>query len=151
MSEVLDISEVAKGIFARAKGILQHEGSLPPVRLVLNASGQLKDIQEDWQRTQMAAAVAFFTVCETTYQEFGPLRLPLGESGTMPEGWINDSLPHDCLDMRIEVPGQEPTCIVAPFRRCWDHTIKFGEQWEGPEDFKGPAPSPGDGDKGPEN
>jgi hypothetical protein len=50
MSEVLDIGEAAKGIFARAKENLQCEGSLPPVRLVLNASGQLKDIQEECGR-----------------------------------------------------------------------------------------------------
>ena len=151
MSEVLDISEVAKGVFSRAKEILQHEGSLPPVRLVLNASGQLKDIQEDRQRTQRAAAVALFTVCETTYQAFESLRLPPGESGTMPEGWIKDTQPHDCLDMRIEVPGQEPTCIVVPFRRCPDGTIEFGEQLEGLEEFKGPLPPSCDGNKGPVN
>ncbi|MGA2078646.1 MAG: hypothetical protein ABSH52_34600 [Terriglobia bacterium] len=151
MSEVLDISEVAKGVFSRAKEILQHEGSLCPVRLVLNASGQLKDVQEDRQRTQNAAAVAFFTVCETNYQAFEPLRLPPGESGKMPEGWINDSQPHDCLDMRIEVPGEGPTCIVIPFQRCPDGTIEFGQQLEGLEEFKGPLPPSCDGNKGPVN
>jgi len=151
MSEVLDISEVAKGVFSRAKLTLQHEGSLPPIRLVLNASGQLRDVQEDRKRKQRASAVAFFTVCETTYQAFEPLRLPPGQSGKMPEGWIEDSQPHDCLGMRIEVPGQEPTCIAVPFRRCLDGTIEFGEQWEGREEFKGPASPTGGGDKRQEN
>ena len=148
MSEVLDISEVAKGVFSRAKEILQHEGSLCPVRLVLNASGDLKDEHEAGQRAQGVAAVALFTVCETTYQVFEPLRLPPGESGKMAEGWIEDGQPYDCLDMRIEVPGQEPTCVFAPFRRCLDHTIEFGEQWEGVEEFKGPLPSSCDGNRG---
>jgi len=151
MGDVLDISEVAKGIFAVAKEILQHEGSLPPVRLVLNASGQLKNVQDDRPRTQRAPAVAFFTVCETTYHAFEPLRLPQGEPGTMPEGWINDSQPHDCLDIRIEVPGQEPTCIVVPFRRWPDGTFEFGEQCEGRVDFDSPSPPSGRGNEGLEN
>jgi hypothetical protein len=151
MSEVLDISEVAKGVFSRAKAILQHDGSLWPVRLVLNADGELKNEQEAGQRAQMAAAVALFTVCETTYQVFEPLRLPPGESGKMPDGWIEDSQPHDCLGMRIEVPGQEPTCIAVPFLRCLDGTIEFGEQWEGLEDFDIPPTPSGEGKKGLEN
>jgi hypothetical protein len=151
MSEVLDISEVAKGIFARAKEILQHEGSLSRVRLILNGDGELEDGREAEPRTETVAAVAFFTVCEKSYQVFEPLRLPPGESGIMPEGWINDSQPHDCLDMRIEVPGQEPTCIVVPFRRCPDGRIEFGERWEGPEGFDGPAPPTGEAEQGPVN
>jgi len=151
MGEVLDISEVAKGVFSRAKEILVHEGSLRRVRLVLNASGELKDEPEAGLRARGVAAVALFTVCETTYQVFEPLRLPPGESGKMPDGWIEDSQPHDCLDMRIEVPGQEPTCIVAPFSRCLDGTIEFGEQLEGLEEFKGPLPPSCDGNKGPVN
>jgi hypothetical protein len=151
MSEVLDISEVAKGVFSRAKEILQHDGSLCPVRLVLNAAGKLKDEPEAGQGAQGAAAIALITVCETTYQVFEPDRLPPGESGKMPDGWIEDSGPHDCLDMRIEVPGQEPTCILAPFSRCLDGTIEFGEQWEGMEEFRGPLPPSCEGKKGLEN
>jgi len=151
MGEVLDISEVAKGVFSRAKEILQHDGSLCPVRLVLNADGDLKDEQEAGQRAQGAAAIALITVCETTYQVFEPLRLPPGESGKMPDGWINDSQPHDCLDMRIEVPGQGPTCIAVPFRGCPNGTTEFGEHWEGLEDFTGLGPPTWDGDKGPMN
>lgn len=151
MREVLDIREVANGIFARAKEILQQEGSLRTVRLVLNAAGELKDEQEVGQRAQGAPAVAFFTVCKTTYQVFEPDRLPPGESGKMPDGWIEDRQRHDCLDVRIEVPGQEPTCIVIPFRRCADGTIEFGEQWEGPEDFKGPAPPKCEAEEGQRN
>jgi len=151
MSEVLDISVVAKGVFSSAKEILQHEGSLCPVRLVLNAAGELKDEQQAGQRAQGAAAVPLFTVCETTYQVFEPLRPPPGESGKMSDGWIEDSQPHDCLDMRTEVPGQEPTCIVVPFRRRLDGTIEFGEQQEGLVEFKGPLPPSCDGNKGPVN
>lgn len=151
MSDALDVREVAKGVFARAKEILQHEGSLRPLRLVLNAAGELKGWQEAGQRAQGSPVVASFRVCANTYQVFEPLRLPPGESGKMPDGWIEDGQPHDCLEMQIEAPGEKPTCIIVPFRRCWDHTIEFGEQWEGPEDFKGPAPPTRDGNKKPEN
>ena len=151
MREVLDIREVAKVIFATAKEILQQEGSLRPVRLSLNAAGELKGEREAAQRTQGAADVAVFTICETTYQVFEPHRLPAGESGEMPYGWIKDHQRHDCFHMRLEVLGQEPTCIVVPFRRCPDGTLEFGEQWEGPEHIEGPPPPTCEGNEGAEN
>jgi hypothetical protein len=115
MSEVLDISEVAKGVFSWAKEMLQHEGSLCPVRLVLNAAGDLKDEQEAGQRAQGVVAVALITVCETTYQVFEPLRLPPGESGKMPDEWIEGSQPHDCLDMRSKCQGRSRRASSLPF------------------------------------
>jgi hypothetical protein len=185
MAEALDIWEVAKAIFARAKEILQQEGSLHPVRLVLNTAGELRSEhissdgktaacglsrelfpsedsgvyfgvppaapREAGQKTKRAAAVAFFTIRQATYQVFEPYRLPPSAPGKMPDGWIKDSQPHDCLDMRIEVPGQDPACIAVPFRRYPDGSIEFGEQWDGPEDFEGPAPPSSEAEGGLKN
>ncbi len=59
----------------------------------------------------------------------------------MPRGWIADRQAHHCIEMRIEAPGQEPKCVIVPLPRTRTGWLNFGEQWEGPQDFKGP-PTP---------
>jgi hypothetical protein len=154
VTEVLDVREVARRLFAAAKELLQKFGCLAPVGLVLNATGQIEPVDLDgedknarreclrqFRRTGPSmTGVAFFTIRETSYQVFEPLRLPPGLTDKMTGGWIDDGRPHNCLDLRIEVPGQEPTSITVPFRRFPEGVIEFGEQWEGSDDFKGPAP-----------
>jgi hypothetical protein len=154
VAELLDIREIAQGLLTKAKKLLQEHGYLRPVGLILSATGELEALDLDGRdkpvrrqrirefrhKARGATAVASFMIHEASYQVFEPLRLPPGETGEMPGGWVKDGQPHDCLDLRIEVPGQEPTSITVPFSRCENGTIEFGEEWEGPDDFKGPAP-----------
>ena len=156
VAEVLDIREIAQGLLTKAKELLQEYGYLTPVGLILSATGEIEEVDLDGRdktvrrqrlrefhiKARGATTAAFFMIREASYQVFEPLRLPSGETGEIPEGWIEDGQPHDCLDLRIEVPGQEPTSITVPFRRSADGTIEFGEQWDGPDDFNGSA-SPG--------
>jgi hypothetical protein len=154
VAELLDIREIAQRLLTKAKELLQKHGYLTPVGLILSETWELEALDLDGRdkavrsqrirdfrhKARGATAVASFMIHEATYQIFEPLRLPPGETGEMPVGWIEDGQPHDCLDLRIEVPGQEPTSITVPFRRCENGKIGFGEQWEGPNDFKGPVP-----------
>jgi hypothetical protein len=163
MRESLDVRKVAETLFAKAKEILQEHGDLTPAGFVLEASGELEVIDlygpdaaarreraaEFRQKARRATAVASFTVGQKTYQVFDPFRPE--EAGKMPAGWLEDRQEHDCIEMRIEAPGQEPKCVIVPFRRQRNGMVEFGEQWEGPEDFKGPAPPSCEGEEGPTN
>ena len=161
--EDLDVRKVAEGMFTRAKELLQKYGDLDPSGFVLEATGELEVVdlngpdaaarreraREFRQKARRATAVASFTICHNTYQAFEPFRAQ--EAGKMPRGWIADRQEHNCIEMRVEAPGQEPTCVIVPY---WHHPngiVEFGERWEGPEDFKGPAPPSCEGEEGPTN
>ena len=163
MIEDLDVRRVAESMFARAKELLQKYGDLNLTGFVLQATGELEVIdlyrpdeaarrdraREFRQKARRATAVASFTICHTTYEAFEPFGAE--HAGKLPRGWIENGHQHDCIEMRIEAPAQEPTCVIVPFYRHPNGIVEFGEQWEGPEDFKGPAPPSCKGEEGPTN
>ncbi len=163
MMEDLDVRRVGEGLFAKAKELLQECGDLNLTGFVLEATGELEVVdlngpdaaarrerkREFRQKARRATAVASFTICHNTYQAFEPFRAQ--EAGKLPRGWIADRQEHHCIEMRIEAPGQEPTCVIVPFYPNPNGMVEFGEQWEGPQDFKGPAPPSGESEEGPTN
>jgi hypothetical protein len=160
MIEDLDVRRVAEGMLIRAKELLQKYGDLDPTGFVLEATGELEVVnlngpdeaarreraREFRQMARRATAVATFTIHHRIYRVFEPFRAE--EKGKMPRGWIADRREHDCIEMRIEAPGQEPTNVMVPFSRHLNGMVEFGEQWEGPDDFKGPAPTSCEAEEG---
>jgi len=154
MEPSIDLRKLADLLFEQAKRYGSENGVLPRGRVLLRASGALTALPMDgegvterehqWEIVRQAAqefdAVAIFTLRHSSYRCFphGDPESP-GEN-SVPDGWIADGKLHDCLNLRIEVPGEKAIYLAVPYQRDNRGKIEFGESSEGAEDFIGLAP-----------
>jgi hypothetical protein len=154
MEPSIDVRKIADMVFERAQRYCQEHGVLVRGCFLLTSSGELTVLsREDSDAAERERCqpfrrmapesdpVAIFTLRDSRYRCF-PREDPLrpGEDEGVPDGWIADGKLHDCLNLRIEVPGEKAFCVAAPYHWDEDGTIAFGEASEGAEDFAGPAP-----------